>query len=154
MPDIRPNILYIMSDDHTINAVSCYNGWLNEVVDTPNIDRIANEGMRFDNCICNNSLCSPSRASIMTGQYSHRNGVTRLNQPLEDGHPNFVRQLQASGYQTGIAGKWHLGSDPDGFDYWEVLPGQGDYFDPKFTRNGEPTQYEGYATDIITNSCE
>jgi len=151
MPDIRPNILYIMSDDHTINAVSCYNGWLNEVVDTPNIDRIANEGMRFDNCICNNSLCSPSRASIMTGQYSHRNGVTRLNQPLEDGHPNFVRQLQASGYQTGIAGKWHLGSDPDGFDYWEVLPGQGDYFDPKFTRNGEPTQYEGYATDIITN---
>ncbi|MDP6037915.1 MAG: sulfatase-like hydrolase/transferase, partial [Candidatus Latescibacteria bacterium] len=143
MSDSRPNILYIMSDDHTVNAVSAYNGWLNEAVDTPNIDRIAQEGMRFDNCICNNSLCSPSRASIMTGQYSHKNGVLRLNRPLADDHPNFVRQLQASGYQTGIAGKWHLGSDPDGFDYWEVLPGQGDYFDPKFTRNGEPTQYEG-----------
>ena len=151
MSDSRPNILYIMSDDHTVNAVSCYNGWLNEVVDTPNIDRIAQEGMRFDNCICNNSLCSPSRASIMTGQYSHKNGVLRLNRPLADDHPNFVRQLQASGYQTGIAGKWHLGSDPDGFDYWEVLPGQGNYFDPKFMRNGEPTQYEGYATDIITD---
>ena len=151
MSDSRPNILYIMSDDHTVNAISCYNGWLNEVVDTPNIDRIANEGMRFDNCICNNALCSPSRASIITGQYSHKNGVLRLNQPLRDDHPNFVRQLQASGYQTGIAGKWHLGSEPDGFDYWEVLPGQGAYFDPSFTRNGEPTQYEGYATDIITD---
>ncbi|MCZ6636071.1 MAG: sulfatase-like hydrolase/transferase, partial [bacterium] len=151
MPQSRPNILYIMSDDHSTNVINCYGGWLNEVVDTPNLDRIAQEGMRFEHCYCNNSLCSPSRASIITGQYSHKNGVTKLNGPLADDHPSFARQLQADGYQTAVVGKWHLKSDPVGFDHYEILPGQGNYFNPHFDRNGQTTHYQGYATDIITD---
>ena len=151
MATSRPNILYVMSDDHTINAINCYGGWLKDAVDTPNLDRIANEGMRFTNCFCNNSLCSPSRASIITGQFSHKNGVLRLNGSLAADHPSFARQLQADGYQTAVVGKWHLKTDPVGFHHYEILPGQGDYFNPHFNRNGETTFYQGYATDIITD---
>ena len=151
MATSRPNILYVMSDDHTVDAINCYGGWLNDVVDTPNLDRIANEGMRFTNCFCNNSLCSPSRASIITGQYSHKNGVLRLNGSLAEDHPSFARQLQADGYQTAVVGKWHLKTDPVGFDHYEILPGQGNYFNLHFNRNGQTTFYQGYATDIITD---
>ena len=147
----RPNILYIMSDDHSTNAVGAYNGWLKKHAPTPNIDRLAREGLRFDNCFCTNSICTPSRASIITGQYSHVNGVLTLKGRLREGQPSFPRDLQRAGYQTAVVGKWHLRSTPRGFDYYEVLPGQGAYFNPRFTRDGEQTKYEGYSTDIITD---
>ncbi|MFE5318278.1 sulfatase [Paenibacillus sp. NPDC056579] len=148
----QPNILFIMSDDHAAHAMSCYGSRINQ---TPNIDRIANEGIRYDNCFCTNSICAPSRATILTGIYNHLNGVRTLGDKLDGRQPNFPKLLQASGYQTAIVGKWHLGqggdNDPTGFDYWNVLPGQGKYFDPNFIENGEKKTYEGYVTDLITD---
>lgn len=150
----QPNILFIMSDDHAAQAISSYSGRINE---TPNIDRIADEGMRFDNCFCTNSICTPSRAVILTGQYSHINGVKTLRDELDGRRQNVAKLLQRAGYQTSIIGKWHLGhggnSDPTGFDYWSVLPGQGEYHDPVFYDMGVKKQYKGYATDIITDLC-
>ena len=118
----RPNILYIMSDDHAAHAISAYGSKINK---TPNIDRIAKEGMRFDNCFVTNSICTPSRAAILTGQYSHINGVTR-GRPLRPARSQ-RRQVSAERPATrpAMIGKWHLGSDPTGFDYWNILPGQG-----------------------------
>ncbi len=147
-----PNILFIMSDDHAAHAMSCYGSRINQ---TPNIDRIANEGVRFDNCFCTNSLCAPSRASILTGTYNHINGVTTLETTLENSILAFPQLLQNAGYQTAIVGKWHLGHgpryDPFGFDYWCILPGQGDYFNPPMYEMGTKKQFKGYATDIITD---
>ncbi|MUV37252.1 Arylsulfatase [Lentibacillus sp. JNUCC-1] len=126
MVQTQPNILFIMSDDHAAHAMSCYGSRINE---TPNLDRIAEEGMRFDNCFCTNSICAPSRAAIMTGQYNHMNGVKTLGDTFDGNRPNVQKILQNNGYQTAIVGKWHLGhggnNDPTGFDYWNVLPGQG-----------------------------
>ncbi|WP_100010003.1 sulfatase [Lentibacillus sediminis] len=148
----QPNILFIMSDDHAAQAISSYN---KELVDTPHIDRIADEGMRFDNVYCTNSLCAPSRASILTGNYSHENGVRGLSEHFDGRQQTFPKLLQESGYETAIVGKWHLGhggnSDPTGFDYWNVFPDQGDYHNPLMMEMGEEKQVEGYATDRITD---
>ncbi|MEF3304429.1 sulfatase family protein [Paenibacillus sp. GYB003] len=148
----RPNILFIMSDDHAAHAMSCYGSRINS---TPNIDRIADGGMRLDNCFCTNSICTPSRASILTGTYNHINGVKTLSDRLDGRQLTVSKLLKQHGYQTAIIGKWHLGhggdSDPTGFDFWSVLPGQGDYHDPAFIEMGERIAVSGYATDIITD---
>lgn len=146
-PARRPNILFIMTDDHAAHAMSCYGSRVNK---TPNLDRIASGGMRFDNCFCTNSICTPSRAVIMTGKYSHINGVPVFNR-FDGSQPTVAKYLQKAGYYTGMIGKWHLGSDPTGFDYWEILPGQGRYFDPIFYTATRTRTIEGYATDIITD---
>jgi arylsulfatase A-like enzyme len=152
MPDRRPNLLFIMSDDHAAHAMSCYGSRINA---TPNLDRIAAEGMRLDACLCTNSICAPSRASILTGTYSHVNGVLTLREGMDGRQEHVARLLQQAGYQTAIVGKWHLGhggvNDPTGFDYWCVLPGQGDYHNPDLFDMGERKTFPGYATDIITD---
>ena len=151
-PSRRPNILFIMSDDHASHAISAYGSRINQ---TPNIDRIAKEGIRFNNCFCTNSICTPSRATILTGTYNHVNNVTTLSSKLDGRLITFPKLLQAEGYQTAIVGKWHLGhgghADPTGFDYWNVLPGQGLYHDPEMIDMGEKKVYPGYVTDIITD---
>ena len=151
-PSRRPNILFIMSDDHASHAISAYGSRINQ---TPNIDRIAKEGIRFNNCFCTNSICTPSRATILTGTYNHVNNVTTLSSKLDGRLTTFPKLLQAEGYQTAIVGKWHLGhgghADPTGFDYWNVLPGQGLYHDPEMIDMGEKKVYPGYVTDIITD---
>ena len=144
----RPNIIFIMSDDHAAHAISAYGSRVNA---TPNIDRLAREGMRFDNVFVTNSICTPSRAAILTGQYSHRNGVPVFNR-FDSSRQTVARLLQAGGYYTGMIGKWHLGSDPAGFDHWEILPGQGAYMDPVlYTATGERTYGGRYVTDVITD---
>ncbi len=145
----RPNIIFILSDDHAYQAVSAYGYRLNH---TPNIDRIAQEGMRFDRCLVTNSLCGPSRACILTGKYSHRNGFyNNSNSRFDGSQDTFPKLLQQAGYQTAMIGKWHLISDPTGFDYWDILPGQGRYYNPPMIRNGERVTRGGYVTDIITD---
>lgn len=150
----RPNILFIMADDHASHAMSCYGSRINE---TPNIDRIADEGVRLDNCFCTNSICAPSRAVILTGKHTHINGVKTLGDRFDGRQQTMPKLLQEAGYQTAIVGKWHLGeggnSSPTGFDYWNVLPGQGDYHDPILLSAAGEQQYTGYVTDIITDLC-
>lgn len=143
----RPNILFIMTDDHAAHAMSCYGSVINK---TPNMDRIANEGMRFDNCFVTNSICAPARAVILTGKYSHINGVTVFNR-FDGTQPTVAKYLQKAGYHTGMIGKWHLVSDPTGFDYWKIFPGQGLYFDPVLYDATHRETIKGYATDIITD---
>ena len=135
MPDKRPNILYIMTDDHGTGALSCYGSQINH---TPNMDRIAHGGMRLDNCYVTYSLCSPSRASILTGKYAHLHGQTSIGGNTFDGtQQTFPRLLQDAGYQTAIIGKWHLHSIPTGFDHYSVMWNQGSYFDPRFIEPSE-----------------
>ena len=142
----QPNILFMMSDDHASHAISAYGSRINK---TPNIDRLAQGGMRLENCFCTNSICTPSRGAILTGQYSHVNGVFTLSDPLDGGRQNVAKLLQSAGYQTAIIGKWHLHNDPTGFDYWNILPGQGVYYDPVFIEKGEKKTHQGYCTDLI-----
>ena len=156
----RPNILFIMSDDHALEGIAAYGSWLKDCLHTPNIDRLAGEGMRFDNVCCNNSICSPSRASILTGQYSHKNGVPGLGGTISEDSPWVSAQLQRVGYQTCIVGKYHLGGAPKGFDDYWITRGQGSWYDPKFYRPGmaygrraksSPEQTTGYCSDVYTD---
>jgi arylsulfatase A-like enzyme len=150
-PAKRPNIIFIMTDDHASHAMSCYGSRINK---TPNLDRIAEDGMRFNNCFCTNSICAPSRAVILTGKYSHINGKIDNSAKAFDGsQQTFPKLLQAAGYETAMIGKWHLRSDPTGFDYWNILPGQGVYHNPAMIEMGERKKYTGYVTDIITDHC-
>jgi arylsulfatase A-like enzyme len=150
----RPNILFILCDDHAAQAIGCYGCGLNS---TPHIDRIAQQGMRFEHCYVTNSICTPSRATILTGTHNHINRVTTLHSHLDNRLPNVAKSLQAGGYQTAIFGKWHLGhgphSDPKGFDAWSILPGQGEYRDPTFLGPDGPSRESGYVTDLITDKC-
>jgi arylsulfatase A-like enzyme len=144
----RPNIVFIMSDDHAYQAISAYGSGLNK---TPNIDRIANEGAIFNRAFVCNSLCAPSRAAMLTGKHSFKNGKVDNVQPFDWDQNNFPKLLQHLGYQTAMIGKIHLDGLPQGFDYSAVLPGQGNYYNPDFIVNGKEEQIHGYVTDIITN---
>ena len=152
----RPNIIYIMSDDHASHAISAYR---DRLITTPNMDRIAEGGMRFDNCFCTNSICTPSRATVLTGKYSHKNGALTLDVAFDGSQQAFPKLLQKAGYYTAMVGKWHLGTEPTGFDYYNVLPGQGAYFNPRMKESTLPwqpgfrggTRHEGYVTDVITD---
>ena len=147
----RPNILFLFTDDLTCQAISTY-GEERKLLETTQIDRLAREGMRFDRCLVTNSICGPSRATILTGKYSHRNGFyNNSNSRFDASQQTFPKLLQAAGYSTAIVGKWHLISDPTGFDYWHILPGQGIYYNPPMIRNGEQVKHTGYTTDIITD---
>ena len=149
----RPNILFIFSDDHAEAAISAYGSHLAKSAPTPNLDRIANEGAIFHNSFCANSICGPSRACILTGLHSHSNGFLDNNNSRFDGsQTTFPQLIQKVGYQTAVIGKWHLVSNPTGFNYWEILPGQGAYYNPDFIQmDNKRKRYEGYCTDIITD---
>ncbi len=143
----RPNIIFFLSDDHATQAIRCYGS---KLIPTPNIDRIANEGMRFEYCFCIESICGPSRATIMTGKYGHITGAMGW-QPYDRQHRTFPEYLQAVGYQTAIVGKYHLGTDPPGFDYYDILPGQGRYHDPELlSRKGKRVE-RGHVSDVIVD---
>lgn len=147
----KPNIVFIFSDDHAYQAISAY-GDVRKLLDTPNMDRIAKGGMRFDRCIVPNSICGPSRATVLTGKYNHVNGFyNNTNNRFNGAQVTFPKLLKGAGYQTAIVGKWHLVSDPTGFDYWHILPGQGQYYNPPMIKNGQRVKHEGYVTDLITD---
>ena len=158
----KPNILFIMSDDHAYQALSCYGS---PYFKTPNIDRLASEGMLFENAFVTNSICAPSRAAILTGKYSHLNGLkTNINPnpvvakrdgyqmlPFDNDQQTFPKILQQNGYYTAMIGKWHLEGNPQGFDWWDILLGQGGYFDPVTKRFESAIKHKGYTTDILTD---
>ena len=156
-----PNILFIMSDDHAAHAIGAYGGRLAALDPTPNLDRLAREGVLCRNCFCTNSICVPSRATIMTGQYSHVNGVKTLSYGLPPERQTLAREMQAAGYETAVIGKWHLREEPAAFDYYAVLKGQGNYFNPTFRIRGpnpwpentfQPNRYDSvHSSDAITD---
>ena len=135
-----------MADDHSAHAISAYGSKINE---TPNIDRISARGVRLSRCFCTNSICTPSRAAILTGQYSNENGVYTLDDRFDGIRNTVEKDLQAAGYDTAMIGKWHLQSDPTGFDFWKILPGQVVYYDPTFITMGKQEKSTGYCTDLI-----
>ncbi|MEQ1904493.1 MAG: sulfatase [Pirellulaceae bacterium] len=143
----RPNIVFIFTDDHAYQAMSCYGSRINQ---TPQLDRLARSGMRFDRCLVTNSICGPSRATILTGKYSHLNGFRQNGDRFDGSQVTMPKLLQAVGYQTALFGKWHLNSDPTGFDEWMVLPDQGDYYNPDFLTPNGKVRVDGYVTDVIT----
>jgi len=154
--DSRPNILFIFSDDHAYQAIGCYGSRVNQ---TPNLDRIAKEGMRFDRCFVTNSICGPSRAVILTGKYSHLNGFVRNGNTFNGKQQNVAKLLGQAGYQTALVGKWHLKSEPTGFNYYHRLIGQGPYYNPTMRTNAgdvgprgfRDVKHTGYTTEIITD---
>ncbi|MFM7050917.1 MAG: sulfatase [Planctomycetota bacterium] len=146
----RPNIVFIMSDDPGKQATSCYGAKAAPgIIPTPGIDRLAREGRRFDRACVTNAICGPSRAVMLTGKHSHANGFARNDQKFDNTQQTFPKLLQAAGYRTEVVGKWHLESDPTGFDHWDILVGQGDYWNPTFVVDGVRTTREGHATDLI-----
>lgn len=148
----QPNIIIIVSDDHAFQAISAYGG---NLMQTPNIDRLAKEGAVFNRAYVTNSICGPSRAVILTGKYSHKNGFKDNHSRFDAGQDQFVKRLRTAGYQTAWIGKWHLESTPQGFDHWQILPGQGSYYNPDFlTMNGKTIRKEGYVTNVITDDAE
>ncbi len=147
----QPNIVIIFSDDHAYQAISSY-GDSRKLVETPNIDRLGKQGVRFDRCMVTNSICGPSRATLLTGKYSHMNGFyNNSNSKFDSTQQTFPKLLQKAGYQTAVIGKWHLISDPTGFDHWHILPGQGIYYNPPMIKNGLKVQHQGYVTDLISD---
>jgi len=155
-PSERPNVLYVMADDHAANAIGTYGAHLSPVAPTGNLDGLAREGARLDNCVCTNSICTPSRASILTGQHSHANGVRTLDDDIDSDRRHLAHHLRDAGYRTAVVGKWHLGTEPQGFDYYDVLPGQGRYHDPILKESagawdGAGRECEGYSADVITD---
>lgn len=168
--DSRPNILFIMSDDHACKAIGAYGSRLASVLETPHLDSLAQEGCRLTNCACTNAICTPSRSVILTGKSSHITGVRTLSDSLSPDENTYPEMMQSAGYETAIFGKWHVHCEPQGFDDYEILPGQGEYFDPEFvkkslnphwqsSKSGGNNEYpegkreEGYVTDIITDKC-
>ncbi|VGO19563.1 sulfatase family protein [Pontiella sulfatireligans] len=150
----KPNIVFVFSDDHATQAISAYGGRLAAVAPTPNLDRIAENGMRFNRCMVGNSICGPSRATVLTGKHSHMNGFMRNETDTFDGsQQTFPKLLRKAGYQTAVIGKWHLESDPTGFDHWEILPGQGVYYKPEFQTATGTHEEQGYVTDVITDKA-
>lgn len=147
----RPNIVFIFSDDHAPHAIGAYNGWLKETNPTPNIDSLARQGMLFQNSFCTNSICGPSRAVIITGKHSHLNGFMNNGNKFDGSQQTFPKLLRNAGYTTAMIGKWHLKSNPQGFDYWDVLPGQGEYYNPRFLSQQGNRKEQGHCTDIVTN---
>lgn len=148
----RPNIIFIISDDHAAQSIGCYGA---EYKQTPNLDKLAEQGVRFTNACVNNALCGPSRAAFLTAKFSHKNGFKDNLSRFDGSQDSFAKQLQTNGYQTAWIGKWHLESQPQGFDFWKVLVGQGYYFNPDFLEiNKGKVRNEGYVTDIITNESE
>lgn len=144
----QPNILFIFSDDHAYQAISAYGSNRNQ---TPNLDRLANEGMRFDRAFVTNSICAPSRAVVLTGKHSHLNGQFTNKETFDGSQQTFPKLLRKAGYQTALFGKWHLKSSPTGFDFWEVLRGQGPYYNPLFLTKKGRKKITGYTTNIITD---
>ena len=145
-----PNIVFIMTDDHAAQAISAYGHPVSKLAPTPNIDRIANNGVKFNNNFCTNSICGPSRAVILTGKHSHLNGFRMNGETFDGSQPTLPKYLKEAGYQTALFGKWHLHGSPQGFDDWNILVDQGNYYNPDFIKNKDTTRIEGYATDIIT----
>ena len=146
----RPNIIFIFSDDHACRALSCYDKTL---IQTPHSDRLAQEGVRFDSSFVTNSICAPSRASILTGQYSHRHGVIDNSVEMSSQQETFPVLFKKADYQTALIGKWHLKASPAGFDYYCILPDQGHYYNPDFIEKGKKYQEHGYVTEILTEKC-
>jgi arylsulfatase A-like enzyme len=146
----KPNIVFVLVDDHAWEAVSAYGSYLKDYAKTPTIDSLGEEGMRFDNFVCANSICSPSRASFMTGQYSHINGVKNLNGSINESSPWLSEELQKGGYETLLVGKWHLQGTIRGYDKHMTVKGQGKYFDPTFSGSEGTWKREGYSTDVYT----
>lgn len=147
----RPNILFVFTDDHATHAIGAYNGWLKSVNPTPNIDRLANEGMLFENSFCSNSICGPSRAVILSGKHSHKNGFMNNGNTFDWNQQIFPKLLQKAGYQTAIYGKSHLKGRPQGFDDWAVLPGQGLYYNPDLIFPNGRRRIDGHCTDVVTD---
>ena len=146
----RPNILFIFSDDHACNAIGAYGS---KFAKTPHLDRLAKEGMLFRHCLVTNSICGPSRATVITGKYNHLNGFPDNSSFFDNTQQTYPKILRKAGYQTCVIGKWHLESDPTGFDHWKVLPGQGSYYNPDFLTAGGKEHIEGYVTDVITDEA-
>ena len=149
--DKRPNILFVFSDDHAPHAIGAYNGWLKSVNPTPEIDKLAKDGMLFEKSFCSNSICGPSRAVIMSGKHSHKNGFMNNGNSFDWNQQIFPKLLQKTGYQTAIYGKSHLKGQPQGFDDWKVLPGQGDYYNPDLLTPKGKVRIGGHCTDIVTD---
>lgn len=148
--DKKMNIVFIMTDDHTTQALSAYD---NRLISTPNLDRLANEGIKFNNCFVTNAVCGPSRATILTGKYNHINGLTDNHKVFDSTQVIYPQILKKAGYQTAMIGKWHLGSTPMGFDYYSILPNQGEYYQPVFIEHGKKVQEKGYVTDVVTDKA-
>ncbi len=146
----RPNIVFLFSDDLTTQAISAYRDGL-DLPPTPNMDRLAREGMLFENSFCGNSICTPSRGTVLTGLHSHKNGIVHLGGALDPDGPSWPKTLHKNGYTTAVFGKWHMKTKPSGFDAWEVLSGQGNYYNPELFSSKGRRRIEGHSTDIITD---